>query len=176
MINFPLNISSNWHSDFSSLTSEQSAWLLECGSLTAKLKETYLHFEVKVLSEKQFILNSEQAQVLGIAPQPVLCREVLLYGDDVARVYAQSWIPTAQLNHSNALLNLGNKPLGEYIFQHPELKRHAIEVTCFDRPQELAPLFTLTDLPQERLWSRRSVFSLQDLRLMVCETFLPGVF
>lgn len=173
---YPLNITSDWTQNFSDLSVIQQSWLLDSGSLTAKLKNQYLNFAVEVLSEKEIDLNSEQASVLGVTPEKALCREVILYGDSVARVYAQSWIPTRFLNEDAHLLNLGNKPLGEYIFKHAELRRHNIEVTKFGCDSELMGLLTRFGFNEQSIWSRRSVFSLHGVKLMVSETFLPGVF
>ena len=174
MLTFPIDISANWHQNFAKLSSLQSQWLLETGSLTAKLKMHFSNFKVQVLSEKNMMLTPEQASVMGIEIQEVLCREVILIAGNQARVYAQSWIPLASLNRDSEFLNLGDKPLGEFIFQHPNLERDNLMVASVTPGKNLTALFEQFNLNHENCLARRSIFQLNGLRLMVCEAFLPG--
>lgn len=176
MITFPLDISAQWHQNFTQLTRVQSEWLLETGSLTAKLKQTFSRFSVRVLSEKRIHLSEQQASVLGTKQQIALCREVILYGDEKPRVYAQSWIPLEQLADNSLFLNLGERPLGEFIFQHPNLVRQDLMITQFSAGSQLCSLLHDLSLEIADVSARRSVFHLADLKLMVCEAFLPGAF
>ena len=176
MLTFPLDISSHWHQNFTLLDATHSEWLLETGSLTAKLKHTFTEFSVQVLSEKHIKLNANQADVMGIEQQEVLCREVILYGDSKPRVYAQSWIPLAPLSENSLFLSLGERPLGEFIFQHPDLVRENLMITDFSQHAALQSLLTSLSIDESAIAARRSVFHLADLKLMVCEAFLPGAF
>lgn len=176
VVTFPLDISAQWHQNFTQLNSVQSEWLLETGSLTAKLKQRFSQFSVRVLSEKHITLSAQQANVLGTEQQTALCREVILYGDEKPRVYAQSWIPLEQLTDNSLFLNLGERPLGEFIFQHPNLVREDLMITQFSGSLQLHSLLQDLSLEIADVSARRSVFHLADLKLMVCEAFLPGAF
>lgn len=172
---FPLSIAKYWDNTQLNLTQSEKEWLLETGSLTAKLKQVYNTVSVEVLNESVLTLPIEVARLLECEPTSALCREVLLYGDNQVKVYAQSWIPIAQLDKSNELLTLGNKPLGEYIFKHPDLLRGEIAVCELDLKSPLAVLLDNLKLPLESCKSRYSVFQLNGVKLFVSETFLPGV-
>ena len=176
MLTFPLDISADWHNNHNELNVLQKEWLLETGSLTAKLKQQFDSFRVEVLSEKKIELTQEQADVIGIQSQQALCREVVLYGNDKPRIYAQSWIPLAQLSLNSDFLTLGSKPLGEFIFQHPNLIRENLMLASFLSDSAIAPLLESLHLTNENVIARRSIFHLEELKLMVCEAFLPGAF
>lgn len=97
-----------------------------------------------------------------------LLREVILWCNDKPCVYAQSWLPRTTIEQLTPLADLGERPLGDYIFQHQGLRRGIIEVTRLE-----------VKLPQhnvaEHCYTRRSVFQLQDLPLLVSEAFLPAM-
>lgn len=178
MITFPLSLTANWQrgNTVTSLSPQEQNWLLEPNSLTAKLKSHGHDFSVQVLSEKQFALNKHQQQLLSCQLTQGINREVLLWCNGHPMVYAQSWLPVSQSMQQQQLLELGNKPLGDVIFQHPDLKRTAIEIARFD---EHHPVQQLMEQPQDQLrplWGRRSVFSLAQSRFLVSEIFLPKAF
>ena len=66
MITFPVSLAANWQpaSAFPDLTQQQQGWLLEAGSLTAKLKSHCQAFSVEVLNEAPFDLTCEQQALL----------------------------------------------------------------------------------------------------------------
>lgn len=178
VITFPLPLNANWQhgGTVKPLTHHEKDWLLEPNSLTAKLKHHGCNFHVQVLSEKVFKLNVEQQSLLDGQYKEGVNREVLLWCNNQPMVYAQSWLPVTKSMQQQQLLELGDKPLGDVIFQHPDLKRTEIEVACFD---EHHPVQQLIDQPSEgkrSLWGRRSVFSLAQNRFLVCEIFLPKAF
>lgn len=174
MFEYPLSLESHWlHQANWPLTESQQQWLFGTGSLTAKLKEATEQFSVEVLSEKRQLLTQQQAQSCGLEVREVLIREVLLIGDGQAQVYAQSWIPTQLLKNDLSLAALGNKPLGEYLFQHADLIRNTIEITQYSAAHPIAQLANTFNLPVAACFGRRSVFSLAEYKIMVCEVFLP---
>jgi len=173
---FPLSLSANWLSDTQTddLTPTEQEWLFEPHSLTAKLKSRATSFSVKVLSEQAFNLSHEQQQLLGCKTSSALNREVLLLCDNNPMVYAQSWLPNNQTH--NSLHNMGERPLGDVIFQQRELVRQNIEIARFDSKHSLQNLVTQLNLPTQTLLGRRSVFSLNDYQFLVAEVFLPGAY
>jgi len=178
VLDYPLTLDNNWF-DFvlDELNETQISWLFETSSLTARLKLNSQYFEVKVLSEIVQNLTLEQANILNVAKQSALFREVILYCDDQPQVYAQSWIPleTQQLPSHN-LASLGTKPLGEQIFKDPSIERDIIEIAKFDASHPVAQVAQILGLPELNNWGRRSVLSLAKQKLLVCEIFLPGSF
>ncbi len=71
---------------------------------------------------------------------------------------------------------MGERPLGDVIFQQPELVRQNIEIARFDSKHSLQNLVTQLNLPTQTLLGRRSVFSLNDYQFLVAEVFLPGAY
>ncbi|MEM5509308.1 chorismate lyase [Pseudoalteromonas sp. AS71] len=176
MITYPLSISANWQptSYVSDLSPLEQEWLFEPNSLTAKLKSKSQIFSVRVLSEQLFTLSLEQKLLLNSAAKTAINREVLLLCDNKPMVYAQSWLP--KNDSSNPLHNMGERPLGDVIFQDPALNRTDIEIAYFDAKHPVQQLVAKLNLPEKNLLGRRSVFSLKEYKFLVCEVFLPGAY
>lgn len=172
---FPLPLTNNWLPKTAcDLNLNQHSWLLSEGSLTAKLKSSFIDFSVEVLSEKKQRLTPEQASFMRPNQQGVYTfREVILRCDNQAQIYAQSWIPEALFFADSQLMQLGNKPLGEYLFGHPDLIRNEIQVAHFDESHPVIDLACSLNLPKQACLGRRSIFSLFGYQVMVCEVFLP---
>ncbi|GAA59205.1 chorismate--pyruvate lyase [Pseudoalteromonas sp. BSi20652] len=180
MTTFPISLSANWQctSKVGGLSSSEREWLFEPHSLTAKLKSRAQIFSVKVLSEQVFNLTVEQKVLLNCKASSALNREVLLLCDNIPMVYAQSWLPDNQRSNQlkNPLHNMGERPLGDVIFQNSDLVRKGIEVARFDTQHSIQQLAEQLNLPAQKLLGRRSVFSLKDYNFLVCEVFLPGAY
>lgn len=101
------------------------------------------------------------------ATTSVLVREVILWCNDMPCVYAQSWLPRQTLAALRPLADLGERPLGDYIFQHQSLHRGPIEATKLN--------VVLPGLHASLCYARRSVFQLENLPLLVSEVFLPAI-
>lgn len=163
-----ISLDSRWQdANNAALPAALAAWILEPASLTARLKQHCSEFRVQVLQEQPVALpnflqpllpNTKQAQV----------REVILWCDNQPCVYAQSWLPEQTINVLRPLASLGERPLGEYIFQHQSLSRGPIETTTLTI--ELAPLNLAN-----ACFARRSVFQLENQPLLVAEAFLPAM-
>ena len=178
MITFPLSLSADWQSttQVTGLSNAEKEWLFEPHSLTAKLKSQSQRFAVKVLSEQKVDLSQSQQTLLSKQVSTVLNREVLLLCDEQPIVYAQSWLPVTSNNTNNQLHNMGERPLGDVIFQDPALRRTDIEIARFDDNHPLQSLVSELNLPNRSLLGRRSVFSLHNYQFLVCEVFLPGAY
>ena len=97
-------------------------------------------------------------------------REVILWCNDMPCVYAQSWLPQHTVNRFKPLADLGERPLGDYIFRQAGLKRGTIEAA-----QLQVSGSSLSDLAgTSPCYARRSVFQLNGLPLLVAEVFLPA--
>jgi chorismate--pyruvate lyase len=142
-------------------------WLTGQGSLTRQLKAYKSGFQLQLLSEQKTALP--QALATRWQSSFGVRREVLMSLGGKAAVFAQSWLPDSTLAALTPLAQLGEQPLGEYIFTQADLSRGAIEVAKF--PQGLA--LTQPEA-QAELWGRRSYFSLQQHEFLVQEVFLTG--
>ncbi len=144
-------------------------WLLDKGSLTARLKAlSGGDFKVEVVSQGWQLPNLSEARALNIDPRlRVLVREVRLIGYGQVWVHARSLIPATTLTgRHRKLAHLGSRPLGEVLFKDVSMRRSEIETAR-------VPL-AVTDGPEHHLaWARRSVFRLDHKPLLVCEVFLP---
>lgn len=136
------------------------SWLAETGSLTQRLKRQCAGaFDLVVLSEADAPLPADDAAALGLEPgMPARVREVHLRCNAVPCIHARSLLPHATLAGAGRdLASLGDRPLGDALFAHPDMLRGPIEVT--DRPG----------------WGRRSVFRLSGQPVLVTEWFLPAL-
>jgi chorismate--pyruvate lyase len=178
VITFPVSLAANWQpaSAFPDLTQQQQGWLLEAGSLTAKLKSHCQAFSVEVLNEAPFDLTAEQQALLNTSLSQALNREVLLLCDGKPMVYAQSWLPADDTLKKQQLLNMGTRPLGDVIFQDPSLQRTEIELAEFSQQHAIQALTAHLGLPSNSLWGRRSVFALSNAHFLVAEVFLPEAY
>ena len=175
---FPVQMAANWQSPESIiLTNSLRDWLLDPSSLTARLKFHCQHFRVEVLGQKIEACSRTEANNDIITGEQVLVREVLLYCDEIAQVFARSLLPLSSLTgDQRQLAHLGTQSLGQVLFNHPDLQRKKIEVAEFDQDSSVAKLanYLTRQKNQQPLWGRRSVFVLDKKPLMVAEVFLPG--
>lgn len=139
-------------------------WLTDTGSLT-KLLVTLSnnHFQVQLVSEDWVIPTSATLiQHFGpIAPMHRFwSRKVLLLGKGEPWVAAHTLIPEHSFcSPLQQVMELNTKPLGEFLFSHPELVRGEMD---------FATIAT-------QGWARRSLFFLYQKPIMVAEFFLPAL-
>jgi len=139
-------------------------WLADPGSLTARLRRlSGGDFRVDVLAEHW--LHSDAPALLRqfgpLAPGTRFwSRQVCLVGAGTPWVLAHTLIPAFALESPlEELRRLAQRPLGEYLFGHPQVRRGSLEITSTG----------------DGCWARRSVFYLYRHPLMVAESFLPAV-
>ena len=133
-------------------------WLLDGQSLTAKLRDKYKDFKVNVLSQEQDNPYDCELKLLEAhSNQTFIVREVELIGSQIPVVIARSLIPISE--DTNEILKIGAKPLGEILFNDPEIKRGHLEVGSFNES-----------------WARRSTFKIGKTKLLVSEIFLESLY
>ncbi len=142
-------------------------WMLDAGSLTKRLQQlSHGTFNLAVLEERWETASAEQRTALGISDaQHLWSRRVVLRGGDTAWVVAHSYLAgepdrqdTATPTSVEAILALGDQPLGALLFEHPSMRRGPIEI-CKTKTG----------------WGRRSRFTLDGTPLMVAEYFLTAL-
>ncbi len=176
--NHPYHNRANWlKKPF--LSHQYTPWLIETGSLTARLQRRYADFSVQTLRLANAKQLRDEAYCLHTASYKLaLVREVLLVGNQHAVVFAHSVLPKASLRGEwYGLGKLGNKPLGAKLFANPKVKRTPLSYKKLASNNPLFGLATqhLTQKPSF-LWARRSVFSLNCASILVTEVFLPQLF
>ncbi len=144
------------------------SWLLDPGSLTQRLKERCTDaigtapFRVHVLEEgwvRQQSPGLLQCFPAHVVRERMWSRRVLLQCGDVPWVAAHSLIPVSSMQGPlKRLRTLNDRPLGEFLFRHPLLRRDQLELTHTGA-----------------VWGRRSLFHLFDRPLLVAEFFLPAL-
>jgi len=180
MFNQLLNIASTTHwqenSRTTNCTKQILNWLLDEASLTKKLEEQCKKFSVKVKQQLKTDTNKSTLSQSFPAPEQVLVREVFLYCDGIANVFAQTEIPYSTLSDQQQnLANIGSESLGKFLFQNKTLQRGNIEIAEFIVGSPLHQLCNSLQQPCEHsLWARRSLFYIENKPLLVSEVFLPA--
>jgi chorismate lyase len=138
------------------------SWLTEPGSLTqALIRKSAGEFAVRVHEEQwTSVKDSQLLAQFG----PLDCshrfwsRKVSLLGHGVPWVNAHTLVPEHSFEGPLAkILELNDRPLGEYLFTQADLLRSSLEITAF----------------QGQGWGRRSLFLVGRKPVMVAEFFLP---
>ena len=154
-------------------------WLKTSSSLTAKLKGLCSNLEVVVLSEKQEIPLYSEAQKLGLAAnEEAWVRCVILRCGGNNWVYARTVIPNmSPTNPWQELQSLGNKPLGEILFEMPSIQRSAFEFSKepIDAWPHLQSVCNIRTPIKPPTFARRSVFKQKQAPLLLTEVFLTEV-
>jgi chorismate--pyruvate lyase len=135
-----------------------SIWLLDSKSLTQKLKDKYADFEVNVILQEQNSPFECELELVGSSKnQTIIVREVELLGHKEPVVNARSLIPLTE--DTEDILTIGSRPLGEILFNDPEIRRGHLEVGS-----------------NEKSWARRSTFTIGKTNLLVTEIFLESLY
>ena len=131
-------------------------WLDDSASLTAKLKQQFADFSLRVLSQQQEKPHAHEACEIG-TDHICTVREVELLGNGKVVVFARSVIPIT--NDTQEILSIGSKPLGEVLFNDSNIKRGALQITQIDD-----------------IWGRRSTFTIGNTKLLVSEFFTQALY
>ncbi len=135
-------------------------WLLESGSLTARLQKTYGQVHVRVLS--QALGQPYNDEGLGRFPLATVRAVVLSAEDQIPLVVAHSVLPAVPRGPLSVMFKrLGRQALGTLLFTRRGFVRRQREWAFLD---ERHPLYRMTraqehENPPTRLWARRAVFS-----------------
>jgi len=148
----------NWHdiNYFDDIPEQVLFWIRDDQSLTQKLKKRYPDFRVEVHKQEELEIYNHEISQLG-NEEKFIVREVSLYGGNKPVVFARSVIP--KNSKTNSIIDIGNKPLGEILFTDPNILRESIEITFHNY-----------------IWGRRSVFVMNNSRILVSEFFLEKIY
>lgn len=179
----PLTLPDTWYSldseEFTHLQSNVAQWIKGESSLTVKIKELGIAFNVAVVAQTTLPNGVFLHPLLPNQAGNALHREVLLKQGNTPLVYAQTIMPdTTTTGRESMLVELGNQSLGQVLFQSPQATRGDIEFAKVTAQSELG-LYIQQELQQtmtEQCFIRRSLFHLNHKPLLVCECFLPSLF
>ncbi|MDX1444339.1 MAG: chorismate lyase [Gammaproteobacteria bacterium] len=154
-------------------------WLLEPGSLTQRIREhCESGFHLDVLREA--VAREEEIPAAWSAGGfPPRLREVMLNCSDTPLVFARTLIPDPATVNDRWLLELGDRPLGDVLFQSGGEREDGFELAQLDGSTELgrAALAHVESgkVDVTTVWARRSWVRLHGEKLLICECFLPGL-
>jgi len=165
-----------WHGAAVGCDAGLAPWLRDCGSLTQRIRERCELFTVRPVRSGLARIAFDESALLGLAPHRLAwSREVFLYADGQPVVFAHSACAPQHLRGAwGAVRGLGNKPLGELLFSHPLVVRRPLHYKALHAHHPLYRSAVPGDAP-ERLWARRSLFTLHGAPLLVTEVFLPAI-
>ncbi len=154
-------------------------WLTDPASLTARIRARCSEFHVELLAQRLAVPHRDEGRVLGLrAGELAWLREVLLFADGRAVVYARSVLPRHNLRGGWRLFaGIGQRPLGAALFADPRIARAPLRVKRLDRrdPRQRRAASAAGGPSAGVLWARRSVFRQRGRALLVCEVFLPAI-
>lgn len=156
------------------LPRELAPWLMDQGSLTARLQaHSDGQFAVTLLRQGWGPARTSELRLLDCRPgEKILVREVILCGRGQPWVFARSLVPyTSLTGRLKALRKLDNRPLGALLFQDPGMTRDPLALASIEPKHQYVDAGYQPDQP---LWGRRSLFYLDGQPLMVSEVFLPA--
>lgn len=138
--------------------------MFDSGSLTQLLiKKSNNRFRVELVAQEWLeIAGADLRSQFGPVStgHRFWSRKVVLMGNDEPWVMAHTLVPEHSLLSPLAqVLELNSKPLGEYLFSHPDLIRTGMDIAAY----------------KTNLWARRSLFFLYSKPVMVAEFFLPAL-
>lgn len=167
-----------WRAKLPPSTTRLADWLLDRGSLTARLQARG-KFALTLRQQGLAYPTRDEASALGGKRNRLLqLREISLHVDGVALVFAHSVLPCQPRGPLNRwLARLNSRSLGALLFAHPGFKRGTITCRRIDRRHALFQpainALQLVDPPPAYLWARRSFFTFNRQSLLVTEVFSP---
>nr|WP_237052369.1 chorismate lyase [Mannheimia granulomatis] len=146
---------SAWQTNPEALSPAQQQWLLHHGSLTQKLCEVAVDFNVEVVQEKWIAKNLQKTTACN---EEYWLREVLLKDGTTNWIFAQTLVPKSTIeNIAQNVPKLGNEPIGLWLFSQNPLRK-TLEWTQ----------------AENGLFARRGVYEINGFSLEIKELFLES--
>ncbi len=149
------------------------AWLVDRGSLTARLKSRYPRFRVVVLAQRLEPAQRDECRLLGLhRSHKAWVREVLLCDGETPLIFAHTVLPRHNVRGAwNLFAGLGSRPLGEALFTNPIIARGPLTFKKINRHHSLFQRVG-RHTSKHSLQARRSLFMRHHKALLVTEVFL----
>ena len=138
---------------------EIRSWLLESGPITKRIKKNG-SFKLHLKQDELSFIKQEDKDFIDSTSNEIKLREVILLCNDVPIVFAQTIIPLETISKGlEQLGSLGNKPLGDILFEKDIFVRNSIVFASFTNDSNT-------------YWGRKAKYSVKGYRFSVMEIFL----
>jgi len=154
---------SSWK-NFESIESKISnneirSWLLENGPITKRIKKNG-SFKLHLIKDELSFIEQEDKDFIDCTSNEIKLREVILFCDDEPIVFAQTIIPVETISKGlDQLGNLGNKPLGDILFEKDIFTKDKVVYALFENASSL-------------YWGRKAKYLVKGFKFSVMEVFL----
>lgn len=150
-------------------------WILLDTSMTLELRRCFgTDIAVRVLLQDRGALQASESALLGTQKDRGEVREVVLHDGGQALLAART--VHVSLRFRQQLRLLGQRPLGEWLFDAGVPQREARQFALLGPQSALAPIARQAAGGAIRAcWARRSLFRIDGQRLLVTEIFLPAM-
>jgi chorismate--pyruvate lyase len=154
-------------------------WLFDSGSFMSRLKiHGVQNARVRVLREGWSLPTIQERIELNMPARTFAwIREVFIYSDKTIWMFARTVIPVATLTGKELQLRqLKTRSLGSMLFKNPNMQRSEFDFYCVEPETKWhKKIAEYSNLNNESLWARRSLFSLSEKSLLLTEIFFPGI-
>lgn len=153
-------------------------FLFQSGSLSRSIQDSCAGvFNIELKSESWSIPLPEERDLLALNTDEItFVRESWLKCDDNKLVYARTVIPHITYEkESKALTDLGNKPLGNILFNDSSAYRTNMQYAKISANCMLHSQATVDTEISADLWGRQSLFYISNNPLLITEVFLPMI-
>lgn len=140
-------------------------------------KQLGTDFHLSLLGQTSQRLLESESMVLHLDPnEKHVVREIVMGKQDEPWLFARCVLPNNLFSGETATLfsTLGQKPLGELLFNDPTLKRSEFEWGIINKEEQDYPLLLSFLTNNTVIWARRSLFIFKEKPLCLSEFFLPS--
>lgn len=151
-------------------------FIFQTGSLTRYIQQRCKgSFNIEIKSESWQYPMSDEVQLIGSREhERTFIRESYLKCDTKPLVYARTIIPRKTLTGKyKKLTMLGNKPLGEILFNDNSSFRSDMQYARVSPDCTLYKQAFMVNDVNSSLWARKSLFYIKHNPLLIIEVFLP---
>ncbi len=154
-------------------------WLRDSGSLSARIHQHFVNFNLIRLNQKLAPAHADEAALLGVRMSTgVLVREVILRDGETPLIFAHTVVTRdAAQSAWHALRSLGTRPLAQLLFNDKQIISGHLSYRHLNTVHPLMAKINaaLPQLKPRRYWARRRVFEKAGQRLIVTEVFLSAI-
>ena len=155
-----------------------STFLFENGSLSRLIQERFRRkLRIDLINESWSTAMTYEKKLLSLRNYEIIfAREAYLSCNNKKLVYARTVIPRKTLKAQNhTLTRLGQKPLGEILFNNNKIFRGNIKYAKIPLHNELHNKAKKHCNIYSDLYGRQSIFYVKNKPLLLIEVFLPGI-
>ena len=138
---------------------EIESWLLEQGPITKRIK-SIKDFRLELIQDELSEVKEDEILFLNTDAEAIRVREVILYGNKTPMVFARTIIPNTTINNGlKALGKIGNKPLGDILFEKDIFFKEDVVFATFKDEESI-------------FWARKIKYTVKNQPFSVMEVFL----